>query len=224
MVNSKGINEKLIYLWLYRRHNIPYLVSPQEEKWSKELNGLKSHEYKLSRTLIRKSLSKLFNVKPLDIPLFSKPGQPPKLAKDFGYISLSHCKDANLIGWYSKKIGIDIERKDRKISRNLESYLFFLGNEEKNNLENNFNNYNEFILSSWTAKESAIKWERSSIFKSLKQWKIEENFEMIHKKNNEITLRLINIIFKEWIISAAISKNENKPKYSIFFDDKLLNY
>lgn len=223
MRNSKEINEKMIYLWLYRKNNISYLVSPQEERWSKELNGLKSHEYKLSRTFIRKSLSKLFNISPLDIPLFSKPGDPPKLSKDFGYISLSHCKDAILIGWFAKKIGVDIERKDRKISRNLESYLLCLNKKEKNNLENNFNNYSEFILSSWTAKESAIKWERSSIFKSIKQWEIDENFEMIYKKNNEISLRLINIIFKEWIISVAINKNKKTPKYSIFFDDILLN-
>ena len=53
-------------------------------------------------------------LEPLEIPLKADPGKPPLLADGLGYISMSHCSDALLIGWSSTKIGVDIERKDRQ--------------------------------------------------------------------------------------------------------------
>ena len=119
------LDNKNLYLWIYQKSTLQKnLISEKELKWSKNLSESRSKEYILSRGLMRYSFSKLFKIKPLLIPLKSKPGLAPTLPKDFGYVSLSHCKDAILLSWYHKKIGIDIERRDRVISKNLKNLFF----------------------------------------------------------------------------------------------------
>ena len=42
-----------------------------------------------------------------------------------GYTSISHCDNGLLIGWFEKKIGVDLERKDRLFDhKNLIKYYF----------------------------------------------------------------------------------------------------
>ena len=45
----------------------------------------------------------------------AKPNQSPELPLNYGHISFSHCKDMLIVGWSMERIGIDIERADRKI-------------------------------------------------------------------------------------------------------------
>ena len=70
--------------------------------------------YHFSRGCIRDVISKMKDLDPLHIPLTADPGKPPLLEEGWGHISISPCSDALLIGWSSEKIGVDIERKDRK--------------------------------------------------------------------------------------------------------------
>ena len=70
-------------------------------------------------------MSNMTGLEPLDIPIKADPGEPPLLAKGLGYISMSHCSDALLIGWSSAKIGVDIERKDRQLQAHKLSKRFF---------------------------------------------------------------------------------------------------
>ena len=56
-------------------------------------------------------LSLIHNISPLEIPFYSPPGSPPELKNNLGFISISHCKDACLIGWSRYPIGVDIEDK-----------------------------------------------------------------------------------------------------------------
>ena len=88
-----------IALWLIKFDKNTNLVSDQEIKWSENLGKKRQSEYLKTRSLVRKTLSFFFNIKPLDIPLFAPPGKPPLLKSGFGYLSLSHCKDALLISW-----------------------------------------------------------------------------------------------------------------------------
>ena len=66
-----------------------------------------------TRYFMREALSTLFEMNPIKIPIIAYPGEPPKLPNGMGYISISHCKDAFIIGWHQENIGIDIERSDR---------------------------------------------------------------------------------------------------------------
>ena len=70
-------------------------------------------------------MANMTGLNPLDIPLKADPGEPPFLAEGWGHISMSHCSDALLIGWSSGKIGVDIERKDRKFQAYKLSKRFF---------------------------------------------------------------------------------------------------
>ena len=75
---------------------------------------------------MRHSLSTLFELDPLTIPINAHPGKPPSLPSGMGNISLSHCKDAITIVWHKDKIGIDIERTDRDFNylKFAEKYFF----------------------------------------------------------------------------------------------------
>ena len=68
---------------------------------------------------MRDALSDLFKMNPLQIPISADPGKPPKLPTGMGYISISHCIDAFIIGWHQENIGIDIERSDRDFNYNI---------------------------------------------------------------------------------------------------------
>ena len=208
----KVMDDEFIHLWIYEKsiHNI--LITKNESKWASNLSESRSQEYKLSRSLMRKSLSELFNLDPLSIPLDSKPGIAPQLPRKYGYVSLSHCKDAILVGWSKNQIGIDIERRDRKIKNSLKKFFNF----PKEKIEDfHFENENDFFLSLWTAKESAIKWERSSIFSDFKNWNIENEFNIMRNKKTNISLELKNFLLKKWIISAVVKKNKEKIEVKV---------
>ena len=88
-------------------------ISFQELKWKHKLNANRSIQYEHSRGYVREALSHILGIPPLNIPIVSPPGLPPKLPTEMGYVSFSHCKDGLLIGWSIKNIGVDIERYDR---------------------------------------------------------------------------------------------------------------
>ena len=85
----------------------------EEIKTAKNLTNSRSKIFLETRAYLRQSLSTLFNLDPLEIPINAHPGEPPSLPSGMGNISLSHCKDAITIVWHKSKIGIDIERTDR---------------------------------------------------------------------------------------------------------------
>ena len=85
----------------------------EEIKTAKNLTKLRSKIFLETRAYLRQSLSTLFDLDPLEIPINAQPGEPPSLPSGMGNISLSHCKDAIIIVWHKNKIGIDIERIDR---------------------------------------------------------------------------------------------------------------
>ena len=91
-----------------------------------------------TRYYMRDALSALFNINPMKIPITANPGKPPKLPNGMGYISISHCKDAFIIGWHRENIGIDIERSDRDFNYQKLAKKYF----QKENIKNfNMNKY-----------------------------------------------------------------------------------
>ena len=89
------------------------VATKEEIQTAKKLTNSRSKVFLETRAYLRQSLSTLFDLDPLEIPINANPGEPPILPSGMGNISLSHCKDAITIVWHKDKIGIDIERTYR---------------------------------------------------------------------------------------------------------------
>ena len=110
--NLKNIN---IAIWFFQKGLSKKEINHSEKEFAKNLSEKKFDKNKYIRGNTRYVLGKLFNLSPSEVPIYSMPSNRPLLAKGWGYLSLSHCSDAILISWSSKRIGVDIERTDRKI-------------------------------------------------------------------------------------------------------------
>ncbi len=156
-----------------------------------------------TRGYLRQSLSTLFDLDPLEIPINAHPGEPPILPPEMGHISLSHCKDALTIAWHKSKIGIDIERIDRDFNhiKFAEKYFFHTNKSTHNRLTKNM------ILNQWCAVEAAIKWDHGKLAEDINHWQyFEKPKGLIHKKKN-IHLNYSQINFHNWTIALAYEEN-----------------
>ena len=198
----KLLNEyeyKIPKIWFYEIKGKQDFVTAEEIKTSKKLSGLRSKVFLETRGYLRKSLSTLFNLDPLEIPINANPGEPPILPPGMGNISLSHCKDALIIVWHRSKIGIDIERTDRNFNhiRFAKKYFFHTNKSTHNKLTK------KMILNQWCAVEAAIKWDHGKLAKDINHWQyFEKPKELIHKKKN-IHLSYSQINFHNWTIALA---------------------
>jgi len=176
------------------------VATVDEIKTAKNLSVSRSEIFLETRAYLRQSLSTLFDLDPLEIPINAHPGEPPSLPSGMGNISLSHCKDAITIVWHKSKIGIDIERTDRDFNyvKFAEKY-FFLTNKS---IHNNYLTKN-MILSQWCAVEAAIKWDHGTLSEDINHWQyFEKPKELIHTKKN-IHLNYSQITFHNWTIALA---------------------
>ncbi len=203
IINGKN----LVCLWLFTNDAVFKEITVQEKQWANQLPKRRSEEYQYSRGYARFALASLFGIKPLDIPLNSYPGKVPELKEGWGYLSISHCKNAVLIGWSPQKIGIDIENSNRIFNEEKIYSRYFSIKEKKRIALFNNESYRNEILSNWVLKEASIKWQRGKLFKDLSEWEISNNKEIaIHKKlKEEIKLSLID--FDLWIIGIAYNRN-----------------
>ena len=198
----KLLNEyeyKIPKIWFYEIKGVQDVVTVEEIKTAEQLSSLRSKVFLETRGYLRKSLSTIFNIDPLDIPLNALPGEPPILPLGMGNISLSHCKDALTIVWHESKIGIDIERTNRDFNhiKFAEKYFFDTNNSTHNKLTKNM------ILNQWCAVEAAIKWDHGKLAKDIKLWQYyEKPKKLIHTKKN-IHLNYSQINFHNWTIALA---------------------
>ena len=79
------------------------IATVEEIKTAKNLTSSRSKIFLETRAYLRQSLSTLFDLDPLKIPISALPGEPPSLPLGMGNISLSHCKDAIIIVWHKTK-------------------------------------------------------------------------------------------------------------------------
>ena len=108
------------------------VATVEEIKTAKNLTNSRSKIFLETRAYLRQSLSTLFDLDPLKIPINALPGEPPSLPSGMGNISLSHCKDAITIVWHKSKIGIDIERTDRDFNHKKFAEKYFLHTNKSN--------------------------------------------------------------------------------------------
>ena len=137
------------------------------------------------------------------------PYKPPLLDKGFGYISISHCKDATIIGWSNSKLGVDIESKNRCLNvKKLSEFL--LSEEEKKYLNLNKENLKENFLSIWVKKESLVKFSHGNIIRDFKNWHIDslQDKAINTKISKKIFVRSIK--YKKWLIGLASEQSIKK--------------
>ena len=199
----KLLNEyeyKIPKIWFYEIKGVQDVATVAEIKTAEKLSDLRSKLFLESRYYMRKSLSTLFNIDPLKIPINANPGVPPQLPSEMGNISLSHCKDAIVVVWHKSKIGIDIERTDREFNYLKISRKYFTNT----NKTKDINKLNKnLILNQWCAVEAAIKWDHGKLAKDINHWQyFEKPKELIHKKKN-IHLNYSQINFHNWTIALA---------------------
>jgi len=198
----KLLNEyeyKIPKIWFYEIKGVQDVVTVEEIKTAEQLSSLRSKVFLETRGYLRKSLSTIFNIDPLDIPINALPGEPPILPLGMGNISLSHCKDALTIVWHESKIGIDIERTNRDFNhlKFAEKYFFDTNKSNHNKLTKNM------ILNQWCAVEAAIKWDHGKLAEDINHRQFfEKPKELIHKKKN-IHLNYSQINFQDWTIALA---------------------
>ena len=127
--------------------SVTHVSTSSELQIASNLSQARAKIFLETRYYIRDALSTLFNINPMKVPITAHPGEPPELPNGMGYISISHCKDAFIIGWHREKIGIDIERSDRDFNYQKLAKKYF----QKENIKNlNMNKY--LILREWSKR------------------------------------------------------------------------
>ena len=93
----KTLNEyeyKIPKIWFYEIKGVQDVATLEEIQTAKNLTNSRSKIFLETRAYLRQSLSTLFDLDPLEIPINAHPGEPPSLPSGMGNVSLSHCKDA----------------------------------------------------------------------------------------------------------------------------------
>ena len=181
---------------------LTHISTSNELKIASNLSQEKAKIFLETRFYMRDALSALFNIERISIPIVAPPGKPPRLPSGMGFISISHCKDAFIIGWHHEKIGIDIERSDRNFNYQKLAKKYFQKEDMKNY---NLNKY--LILREWSAIEAAIKYDKGKLSRDIKEWQHEINKKNLYHKSKRIKLNLIQIPFLDWTISIAFKNN-----------------
>ena len=213
MITTQINTKSVLGLWLFLMPSKLLPISNQEKKWVQKLTPRRGLTYHFSRGYLRHVMSNMTGLEPLDIPLKADPGEPPSLAEGLGYISMSHCSDALLIGWSPAKIGVDIERKDRQFQAHKLSKRFFsqCENCEIENLTPS--KAKELVLKRWVIKEAAIKWQSGKISNNLSQWIWESNSSFAYHKKLGHKVKVYRQRYKEWTYAIGLNENSiiNKP-------------
>ena len=148
-------------------------VSEQERVWAAELGASRAQQFLVSRHWMRSCLAELHGVAPRQVPLQAPPGAPPRLLDGWGYVSLSHCADACLLGWSQQPIGVDLERADRKLQAAAAFMRRFFTESEQSQLRHlDGDQLRQQVLDRWLVKEAAIKWQQGSLAQDLCFWEV----------------------------------------------------
>ena len=204
MITTQINNKSVLGLWLFLMPSKLLPISKEEKELVQKLTPRRGLIYHFSRGCLRQVMSTLTDLDPLDIPLKADPGEPPILAKGWGYISMSHCSDALLIGWSQGKIGVDIERKDRHLQAHKLSRRFFTQSEncEIENLPPS--QAKEQVLKRWVVKEAAVKWQRDKIANNINQWIWNNKSLFAHHKKLDHKVKVYVQDLDKWTYAIAI--------------------
>jgi len=206
MITTQINNKSVLGLWLFVMPSKLLPISREEKKWVQKLTPRRRFLYHFSRGCMRHVMANMTDLDPLAIPLKSDPGEPPLLAEGWGYISMSHCSDALLIGWSSRKIGVDIERKDRQFQAEKLSKRFFT-QYENSEIENlTPMQAKELVLKRWVVKEAAVKWQRGKIANNINQWIWKNKSSFAHHKKLGHKIKVYEQNHDQWTYAIAIDE------------------
>ena len=190
-------------VWFYKK-GLPYqIINNFEIKIAENLSLNKSREYIYSRGYARLALSNLFDVKPLEVPIFSVPGAQPVLKDGWGHISISHCRDAIVIAWSPKRIGIDIERRDRQFAYNKICRRFYTSREQIITKHLSEIDKRKFILENWIMKEACYKCQESQLNNDIFEWEWDKSSDRCYQKKLKQKLNFNLTLFREWYVGVA---------------------
>ena len=190
--------------------------SALELDWSKKLSPSRAQEYLFTRGYARQMLSDIYKLDPLNIPLYSPPGEIPKLKKGFGHLSMSHCKDASFIGWSKYPIGVDIEQKSRKFGA--DKIIKYYSDKEIKFLSKNFKNqFKEKVLEYWIIKEAAFKISGGVLIRDLKNLIIDENNKTVYIKQLNVDKKFCLSYFTSWKIGIVYDSKIEKIQTKICY-------
>ena len=205
-----SIKTKDIRLWLYSKVKYVEFLTEKEKSFLKDLNKFKKKQYSYSRSSLRQALSLLFDINPLEIPVIAPPSKKPILEDDLGFISISHCSDALLIGWSNSPIGIDIENSTRIIKSNKVFKKILYNSELKDTNFQNKKNDVKRLLRIWVVKEAIIKKTSQSLIKDSKEWEwISYKKVALNQKENKI-IKVFQENIYGWEIGIACDALEKE--------------
>ena len=206
------VKPSVLALWLISMESDLRPISVNETQWAENLPFRKARQFKHSRGYIRESLSELFNIPALEIPLNAPPGEPPKLPTGWGNISLSHCYDCLFIGWSPERIGVDIERSDRDFKVDQLIKRFFSRLETKKLMHLSKEERKFEVLKQWVIKEAAIKWQRGSIIRDFSKWKFYPNSNQVIHQSMGDEADLCFLSYHYWLMGVALEKDTHNSK------------
>ena len=123
------------------------------------------------------------------------------------FFKLALESDALLIGWSSEKIGVDIERKDRKFQAHKLSRRFFTQNENYEIQDLTPCLAKKQVLNRWVVKEAAIKWQSGKISTNLSQWNWSNNSSFAYHKKLGYKVKVYKQDYNEWTYAIAINEH-----------------
>ena len=191
---------KIPKIWFHEIKGVQDVATLKELEIANKLTKQRAKIFLESRAYIRKSLGSLFNINPLEIPIIANPGKPPELPDGMGFLSFSHCKDAMILVWHEKEIGIDIERLDRDFNYEKLAKKYYF-NSNRSNIKREL--YKNTVLNQWCAIEAAIKWDHGKLAKDIKEWQYSEKEKTLFYKKKKLKLKITQINFYKWTISLA---------------------
>lgn len=161
------------HLWLQPLAELDPAAAPlsaQERLWCAALPPARRDFYAGSRALMRRCLAALHALPPEDVPLWSPPGEAPRLTAGLGHVSLSHSRGHGLIAWSPAAVGVDLEWAERSVPAAALARRFFPPEEALRLQALPSDHQPRALLESWVRKEAAIKWQGSALARDLRHW------------------------------------------------------
>ena len=160
---------------------------------------------------MRRCLADCFDLDPAAVPLSAPPGAPPRLPVGWGWISLSHCRDALAMAWSHQPIGVDLERLDRRFAAASLAARFFSPGDCKELQQLQGESLRLAVLSQWVAKEASIKWQRGSLAKDLGQWACTANAHVARHAGSNTVVSIDRFGLDPWMLAVAGGSGQIGP-------------
>ena len=193
-------------MWLVSHNNpdpVGVTLSIQEVRDSNGLSGMRRSSFRRSRLWMRRCLADCFDLDPSEVPLTAPPGAPPRLPQGWGWISLSHCRDAMAMAWSIQPIGVDLERLDRCFPAAALAARFFTPDDCHELQPLQGERLRLAVLSQWVAKEASIKWQRGSLAKDLGQWGCTAKSGVARHSGSKQAVSICRFSLDPWLVAVA---------------------